>query len=161
MTETTGHAERRPRRYRRGRPSKGERFPTWALLPTEVSEWVHEVSEAHNKVGASQVIADLVAIAANQPGCVLALNRQTLDSLVRPVDPQLPLDQLPDDGNTDEILTRLPPPVWAWVSAAAEHHDAYLQQIVGDVVSMAAGRPDLVRKMNKQPVKAEVLPLAI
>lgn len=161
MTETTGHAERRPRRLRRGRPSKGQRFPTWALLPGEVSEWVHEVSEAHNKVGASQVIADLVAIAADQPEFVLALNRQTLDSLARPVDPQLPLDQLPDDGNTDEILTRLPPPVWAWVSAVAERHDAYLQQIVGDVVCVAAGRPDLVRKMNKQPVKAEVLPLAI
>lgn len=159
MTETTG-PERRPRRYRRGRPSKGERFPTWALLPTEVSEWVHEVSEAHHKAGASQVIADLVAIAANQPGCVLALNRQTLDALVRPVDPQLPLDQLSDDGRTEEILTRLPPPVWAWVSTAAEHHGTSLKQIVGDVVSMAAGRPDLVRKMNEQPA-AEVLPLAI
>lgn len=161
MTETTGHAERRPRRYRRGRPTKGERFPTWALLPTEVSEWVQEVSEAHNKVGASQVIADLVSIAADEPGAVLALNRQTLDALVRPVAPQLPLEQLPDDGSTEEILTRLPPPVWAWVSAAAERHETSLKQIVGDVVSMAAGRPGLVRKMNKQPVKAEVLPLAI
>ncbi len=161
MTETTGHAERRPRRYRRGRPTKGERFPTWALLPAEVSEWVHEVSEAHNKAGASQVIADLVAIAADESECVLALNRQTLDSLVRPVNPQLPLDQLPDDGSTEEILTRLPPPVWAWVSAAAERHQTSLRQIVGDVVSMAAGRPDLVRKINQRPAEAEVLPLAI
>lgn len=159
MTETTGHAEHRPRRYRRGRPSKGERFPTWALLPTEVSEWVQEVSEAHNKVGASQVIADLVAIAADEREYVLALNRQTLDSLVRPVDPQLPLDQLPDDGGTEELLTRLPPPVWAWVSTVAERHTTSLKQIVGDVVSTAAGRPDLVRKMNQHP--AEELPLAI
>lgn len=159
MTETTGHAERRPRRYRRGRPTKGERYPTWALLPTDVSEWVHTVSDAHNRAGASQVIADLVSIAAGKPECVLAINRQTLDSLVNPVvAPQLPLPQVPDDGST-EILTRLPPPVWAWVSAAAERHQTSLKQIVGDVVSMAAGRPDLVRKMNDQP--AEVLPLAI
>lgn len=157
--EISGQAERRPRRYRRGRPSKGERFPAWAVVSTEVFAWVHEVSAAHNNVGASQVVADLVAMAASQPDLVLALNQHTLDSLVRPVGPQLPRHQLPDGGGTDRILTRLPPPLWSWVSAAAEHHGTPIEQIVGDVVSLAAGRPDLVRKLN-QPAK-EALPLAI
>lgn len=158
--EISGQAERRPRRSRRGRPSKGERFPAWAVVSTEVFAWVHEVSAAHNNVGASQVVADLVAMAASQPGFVLALNQHTLDSLAScPVGPQLPRHQLPDEGRTDRILTRLPPPLWSWVSAAAEHHGSPIEQIVGDVVSLAAGRPELVRKLN-QPAK-EALPLAI
>lgn len=160
MSETIGHAERRPRRRRpgAGRPSKGKRFPTWALLPSQVSAWVHQVSEAHNKVGDSQVIADLVSMAAGKSDFVLALNHQTLDSLMPPDDPQLQLHALPDDGTTEEILTRLPPPVWAWVSAMADTYKTSLKQIVGDVVSTAAGRADLVRKMNR---KEEGLPLAI
>ncbi|MCV7286115.1 hypothetical protein H7J87_12330 [Mycolicibacterium wolinskyi] len=120
------------------------------------------MSNAHNKVGASQVIADLVSIAADMDEFVLALNQQTLDGLVRGADdPQLPLHMLPDDGNTEEILTRLPPPVWAWVSELADLHDTSLRQIVGDVVSMAAGKPRLVRKLNQPKVAKEALPLAI
>ncbi|MBU8820882.1 hypothetical protein KL864_34005 [Mycolicibacterium goodii] len=43
-------------------------------------------------------------------------------------------------------------------SEMADTYGAYLKEVVGDVVSIAAGRPDHVRKLNKQP---EVLPLAI
>lgn len=171
---TTVHAETRRRRRRpgAGRPSKGDRRGTYALLPNQkVHKWVQQVAKAYNDAPLSQVIADLVSIHAGYDEFVRDLNAGNL-ALVLDV-------QLPDDDSSDEqqggdpvaglggtttgeveIFTRLPEKVWEWVCDMADAYDASLKQVVGDVVSIAAGEPQLVRKLNKQTTK-EALPLAI
>lgn len=171
---TTVHAETRRRRRRpgAGRPSKGDRRGTYALLPNQkVHKWVQQVAKAYNDAPLSQVIADLVSIHAGYDEFVRDLNAGNL-ALV--LDVELPDDDssseqqdgdpvvgLADaDSGEVEIFTRLPEKVWEWVCDMADAYDASLKQVVGDVVSIAAGEPELVRKLNKQSTK-EALPLAI
>lgn len=167
LSMTTMQAGTRRRRHRpgAGRPSKGARIGTYALLPNHrVHEWVTKVSRAYNNAPLSQVVADLVSKAAGHPELVRDLNSGSL-ALVLPGDEhELALDLGSDvaagDPTEVEIFTRLPEVVWEWVCDMADAHDTSLKQIVGDVVSIAAGELECVRKLNQEPQK-EALPLAI
>lgn len=167
LSMTTAQAGTRRRRHRpgAGRPSKGARIGTYALLPNHrVHDWVKKVSQAYNNAPLSQVVADLVSKAAGHPELVRDLNVGSLALVLPGTEHGLPLDlgpDLDDSGPADvEIFTRLPEVVWEWVCDMADAHDATLKQIVGDVVSIAAGELECVRKLNQEPQK-EALPLAI
>ncbi|OMC51923.1 hypothetical protein A5742_17450 [Mycolicibacterium fortuitum] len=128
------------------------------------------MAKAYNDAPLSQVIADLVSIHAGYDEFVRDLNAGNL-ALVLPLEEQTAgratddhdgaavVDTADADGEV-EIFTRLPEKVWEWVCDMADAYDASLKQVVGDVVSIAAGEPLLVRKLNKQATK-EALPLAI
>lgn len=160
MTETNEHAGRRRRRPRAGRPSKGDRVPTWAQLPAVVWAWVHDEANAYD-TSISQIVADIVCLASGHNELVRDLNRTRKDDLA------LPLLQTSDTacqvagGSSDpvDIMTRLPVPAWEWVDAQAEQHSTSLKQIVSDVVCRASGHHDLVRALDM--AAPEVLPLAI
>lgn len=162
---TVQAGSKRRRRPGAGRPSKGPRIATYALLPNHrVYEWVKRVSRAYNDAPLSQVVADLVSEAAGHPELVRDLNIASLALVLDGEENELALDLGADlaAGSTTEVavLTRLPEVVWEWVCGMADSHDTSLKQIVGDVVSIAAGELDCVRKLNREPVK-EALPLAI
>ena len=56
-------------------------------------------------------------------------------------------------GDRVPVLTRLPRPVCEWLRDEAATRRTSMSQIVADLVSAAAGRPDLVRELDQ-----EVLP---
>jgi hypothetical protein len=64
-------------------------------------------------------------------------------------------------GDRVAVLTRLPRPVWEWLQAEATSRQSAMSQIMADVMSLASGRPDLVRDLNREPAPDEGVPLAM
>lgn len=159
MTETIEREGRRRRHSNTGRPSKGNRVPTWAQLPYAVWKWVNVEAKAYNS-SISQIVADLVCVESGHRDLVRDLNKPRVEEIALPLK-----DDRAEEPAADElmdIMTRVPEKAWMWVDDQAAARSTSLKQIVADVVCRAAGHPELVRVLDRDnAVRPEVLPLAI
>lgn len=136
--------------HRSGRHHLGPRDVVTARLAAPVLAAVDALAAQHG-IDRSPYLADVICVHVGRPDlmrwldqALLALiaTRNTLDHSVF--------------GADHDVTVRVPVPVRQAVEAAAAEHGVSRSMYLADVICAHVGRPDLIRRLNK-----EVVPLAM
>lgn len=136
-------------------PHKGAREQILAPVPEAVATLLRQIQVEHAISSASQLAADLLAIAVGHPELVRELDHQQIM--------RIPAPNLSSTGKSkvrnasrERIKVRVAELVASRLRALAADHATNPSQVTADLLAIAVGHPELVRDLHK-----EVMPLAM
>lgn len=132
-------------------PHKGAREQILAPVAELVVDHLGRMKLEYGSSSVSQIAADLLALAVNQPGAVRELDQQVL-SVREPI----VSDTKAHNGSRTYIKVRVPEIVAVCLRKLAAEHNTNPSQACADLLAIAVGHPELVRELHE-----EVMPLAM
>lgn len=136
-------------------PHKGAREQILAPVPEVVAALLRQIQVEHGISSASQLAADLLAIAVGYPELVRELDQQQIM--------RFPAHNLSSaakanvrNASRERIKVRVAELVASRLRALAADHATNPSQATADLLAIAVGHPELVRDLHK-----EVMPLAM